>query len=79
MRFRENIIHISYIINNNLKLQDTAFVNTDDNLYYVVGSAKLTEVPTCTQRGTREYTDVDGNTITLHYIGKVLRAKVVCK
>ena len=76
--FRENSTHISYIINNNLKLQDTAFVNTDDNLYYVTGSAKLSEVPTHTE-GTQEYTDVDGNTITLHYIGKVLKAKVICE
>lgn len=76
--FREQCTHMSYVINNSLTLQDTAFVCTDDNVYYVSGQGKLTEIPTHTE-GSREFTDANGNVLTLYYIGKVAKVKLICE
>ena len=76
--FREQCTHMSYVINNSLTLQDTSYVCTDDNVYYVSGKGKLTEIPTHTE-GSQEFTDADGNVITLYYIGKVAKVKLICE
>ena len=71
--FRYQSTHISHILNGGLKLQDHAYVYTDDNLYYTEAGGKLTETPTHTE-GSVTYGDVE-----LMYIGKIAKVKVVAE
>ncbi|MBQ5674052.1 MAG: hypothetical protein IIV45_03035, partial [Lachnospiraceae bacterium] len=69
--FRYQATHISHVLALTNGLQDHAYVYTDDNLYYTEAGGKLTETPTHTD-GTVTYGDV-----TLTYVGKVAKVKVV--
>lgn len=76
--FRDQCTHISYILDKNLTLQDNAYVSTDDDIYWTKNGGKLTQIPNH-KEGMQTYTDEEGNTIDLYYIGKVLKAKIVCE
>ena len=76
--FRGQCTHVSYIINGGLNIQNNAYINTDDNIYWSQNGGKLTQIPTHTQ-GVQTYTDEEGNSVDLYYIGKVLKAKIVCE
>ena len=76
--FRDQCTHISYILNNNLKLQDNAYVSTDDDIYWTKDGGKLTQIPNH-KEGMQTYTDEEGNSIDLYYIGKVGKFKLICE
>lgn len=74
--FRDNCTHISFIIDKGLTLQDNAYVNTDDDIYWTKVGGKLTQIPTH-KEGMVTYTDEEGNSVDLYYIGKVMKAELV--
>ena len=74
--FRDQCTHISYILNNNLNCPDGAYINTDDDIYYTKLGGKLTQIPTH-KEGMVVYTDENGNSIDLYYIGKVGKFELV--
>ena len=74
--FRENCTHISYILNKNLTVQDNAYINTDEDVYWTEKGGKLTQIPTH-KEGMVTYTDENGNSIDLYYIGKVGKFELV--
>ena len=76
--FRENCTHISYILNKNLTIQDNAYINTDEDVYWTEKGGKLTQVPTH-KEGMATYTDENGNSIDLYYIGKVGKFELRCE
>lgn len=73
---RETCTHISYVLDKGLTLQDGSYVNTDDYIYWTKNGGKLTQIPEH-KKGMETYTDEEGNTIDLYYIGKVLKAKLI--
>ena len=76
--FRGQCTHVSYIINGGLNIQNNAYINTDDNIYWSQNGGKLTQIPTHTQ-GVQTYTDEEGNSVDLYYIGKVGKFKLICE
>ena len=74
--FRDNCTHISYILKGNLNIQDNAYIATDDDIYWSKLGGKLTQVPTH-KEGMVTYTDENGNSIDLYYIGKVGKFELV--
>ena len=79
--FRTQVTHIKYFIEpdangNRVKAQDSAYICTDEDLYFTIAGGALDEVPTH-KEGTKVYTNSDGTTIELIYIGKLGKFKLV--
>ena len=79
--FRNQVTHIKYFIEpdangNRVKAQDNAYICTDEDLYFTIAGGALDIVPTH-KEGTKVYTNSDGTTIELIYIGKLGKFKLV--
>ena len=79
--FRNQVTHIKYFIEpdakgNRVKVQDNAYICTDENLYLALAGGTISEIPTH-KEGTKVYTNSDGTTIELIYIGKLGKFKLV--
>ena len=79
--FRNQVTHIKYFIEpdakgNRVKVQDNAYICTDENLYLALAGGTISEIPTH-KEGTKVYTNSDGTTIELIYIGKLGKVKLV--
>ena len=79
--FRTQVTHIKYFIEpdangNRVKAQDNAYICTDEDLYFTIAGGALDIVPTH-KEGTKVYTNSDGTTIELIYIGKLGKFKLV--
>ena len=79
--FRNQVTHIKYFIEpdangNRVKAQDNAYICTDEDLYLALAGGALDIVPTH-KEGTKVYTNSDGTTIELIYIGKLGKFKLV--
>lgn len=76
--FADQCTHISYILNKNITPGSNVYISTDDDVYWTKNGGKLTQIPNH-KEGMQTYTDEDGNSIDLYYIGKVLKAKLVAE
>ena len=79
--FRTQVTHIKYFTEpdangNRVKAQDNAYICTDEDLYFTIAGGALDIVPTH-KEGTKVYTNSDGTTIELIYIGKLGKFKLV--
>ena len=79
--FRNQVTHIKYFTEpdangNRVKAQDGAYICTDEDLYFTIAGGALDIVPTH-KEGTKVYTNSDGTTIELIYIGKLGKFKLV--
>ena len=79
--FRNQVTHIKYFTEpdangNRVKAQDNAYICTDEDLYFTIAGGALDVVPTY-KEGTKVYTNSDGTTIELIYIGKLGKFKLV--
>lgn len=79
--FRNQVTHIKYFTEpdangNRVKAQDNAYICTDEDLYFTIAGGALDIVPTH-KEGTKVYTNSDGTTIELIYIGKLGKFKLV--
>lgn len=79
--FRTQVTHIKYFTEpdangNRVKAQDGAYICTDEDLYFTIAGGALDIVPTH-KEGTKVYTNSDGTTIELIYIGKLGKFKLV--
>lgn len=79
--FRTQVTHIKYFIEpdangKRVKAQDGAYICTDEDLYFTIAGGALDIVPTH-KEGTKVYTNSDGTTIELIYIGKLGKFKLV--
>lgn len=78
--FRNQVTHIKYFTEpdangNRVKAQDGAYICTDEDLYFTIAGGALDIVPTH-KEGTKVYTNSDGTTIELIYIGKLGKFKL---
>ena len=79
--FRNQVTHIKYFTEpdangNRVKAQDNAYICTDEDLYFTIAGGALDIVPTH-KEGAKVYTNSDGTTIELIYIGKLGKFKLV--
>ena len=79
--FRTQVTHIKYFTEpdangKRVKAQDNAYICTDEDLYFTIAGGALDIVPTH-KEGTKVYTNSDGTTIELIYIGKLGKFKLV--
>lgn len=79
--FRNQVTHIKYFTEpdangKRVKAQDNAYICTDEDLYFTIAGGALDIVPTH-KEGTKVYTNSDGTTIELIYIGKLGKFKLV--
>ena len=79
--FRNQVTHIKYFTEpdangNRVKAQDNAYICTDEDLYFTIAGGALDVVPTH-KEGAKVYTNSDGTTIELIYIGKLGKFKLV--
>lgn len=79
--FRNQVTHIKYFTEpdakgKRVKAQDNAYICTDEDLYFTIAGGALDVVPTH-KEGAKVYTNSDGTTIELIYIGKLGKFKLV--
>ena len=79
--FRTQVTHIKYLTEpdtngNRVKAQDNAYICTDEDLYFTIAGGALDIVP-IHKEGIKVYTNSDGTTIELIFIGKLGKFKLV--
>ena len=75
--FRSQCTHVKYLLNG-IKAQDGAYICTDEDIYWTEKGGNLTQVP-IHKEGMATYTDENGNSIDLYYIGKVGKFELRCE
>ena len=75
--FRTQCTHVKYLLSG-VKAQDDAYICTDEDVYWTKLGGKLTQTPTH-KEGMVTYTDEEGNSIDLYYIGKLGKFELKCE